>query len=204
VICDFIKFEPALGLAYPEPFKPQWDGITAAVRSPMKLENVIVGQMRGLTAELRTGPCANRGFGSTACQRYILCCRHTIPMPMLSKNVTVLIVDDDPLHLTLYTWILQSDGYKCATALVKGTSVELPSEAAIDLVLLDYRLSSSLTSLDVIHRLRSTFAPVPIVILSELQWMPDDVRDHAVAFVNKGDPRRLLETIAAVLPSKSA
>jgi DNA-binding response OmpR family regulator len=123
-------------------------------------------------------------------------------MPVPSKDATVLIVDDDPLHLTLYTWILQRDGYKCATALVKGTSVDLPSDAAVDVVLLDYRLNSSLTSLDVIHRLRSAFASVPIVILSEMQWMPDDVREHAVAFVNKGEPTQLLETIAAVLRGK--
>lgn len=123
---------------------------------------------------------------------------------MPSKNATVLIVDDDTIHLTLYTWILQSDGYKCATALVKSTSVDLPSGAAVDLVLLDYRLNSSLTTLDVVHRLRSEFASAPIVILSELQWMPDDVREHAVTFVNKGEPKRLLETIAAVLQGESA
>ena len=125
-------------------------------------------------------------------------------MPVPSKDATVLIVDDDTLHLTLYTWILQRDGYKCATALVKGTSVDLPSDAAVDLVLLDYRLNSSLTALDVVHRLRSTFASVPIVILSDRQWMPDDVREHAVAFVSKGEPQMLLTTIAAVLQGKSS
>jgi hypothetical protein len=57
---------------------------------------------------------------------------------------------------------------------------------------------------DVVHRLRSVFASVPIVILSDREWMPEDVREHAVAFVNKGEPKLLLETIAAVLQGKSS
>jgi CheY-like chemotaxis protein len=123
-------------------------------------------------------------------------------MPAPSKDATVLIVDDDSLHLTLYTWILQRDGYKCTTALVKSKSVDLPSQVAVDLVLLDYRLNSSLTTLDVIDRLRSAFASVPIVLLSEVPWMPDDVREHVTAFVSKGEPKHLLETLAAVLQGK--
>src|SRR5579871_1281194 len=110
----------------------------------------------------------------------------------MPQETTILIVDDDQLHLTLYTWILQGQGYICKTALVKSTSVELPADAVIDLVLLDYRLSSSLTPADVVHQLKSTFPSVPIVVLSEVQWMPEEMRGHAVAFINKGDPKRLV------------
>ena len=125
-------------------------------------------------------------------------------MPMPTKNICVLVVDDDPLHLALYTWILHNEGYACATALVKDTTVDLPSDSPVDLVLLDYRLKNSvLTPVAMVHRLRSAFGSAPIVILSELEWMPEDVRGHAAAFVNKGDPKLLLDTIAAVLPSKS-
>lgn len=122
---------------------------------------------------------------------------------MPAQEPTILIVDDDRLHLTLYTWILQGQGYKCKTALVKSTSVDWPADTAVDLVLLDYRLSSSLSAADVVTQLKSTFASVPIVVLSEMQWMPDDMRGHAKAFVNKGDPKKLLETIAAVLHPQS-
>ena len=123
---------------------------------------------------------------------------------MPTNNICVLIVDDDPFHLALYAWIIQSKGYACATALVQSNTLDLPSVSQVDLVLLDYRLKISvLTPLDVVHRLRSAFASTPIVILSELEWMPDDVRGHAAAFVNKGDPKLLLDTIAAVLHGKS-
>lgn len=123
---------------------------------------------------------------------------------MPAREATILIIDDDELHLTLYTWILQGQGYKCQTALVKSTSVDLPQNSAIDLVLLDYRLSSSLTAVDVVLLVKQAFASVPVLVLSEMQWMPDDMRDHAVGFVHKGDPNRLVETIGRILDPSSA
>ncbi|HEY2495786.1 MAG TPA: response regulator [Candidatus Angelobacter sp.] len=120
-------------------------------------------------------------------------------MPISREDVTILIVDDDPLHLKLYSWILQRKSYKCATALVQSSSVDLPENASVNLVLLDYRLKSSLTTLEVVSQIRDKFAAVPIVILSDLQWMPDEMRGEAVAFVNKGDPKLLLQTISDVL-----
>jgi DNA-binding NtrC family response regulator len=122
---------------------------------------------------------------------------------MPAREATILIIDDDELHLTLYTWILQGQGYKCQTALVKSTSVDLPQNGGIDLVLLDYRLSSSLTAVDVVLLVKQAFASVPVLVLSEMQWMPDDMRDHAVGFVHKGDPNRLVETIGRILDPNS-
>ena len=121
-----------------------------------------------------------------------------MPIP----EITVLIVDDDPLHLMIYRWILQREGCHCKSALVGSTSVELPVSEVIDLVLLDYRLSSSLTATDVAKQVKSAFPEVPIVVLSELPWMPDDIRAYADAFANKGEPKRLLETIVGVLHCK--
>ena len=60
---------------------------------------------------------------------------------MHSADTTILIIDDDPPHLKIYSWILQSKSYKCKSALVNSTSLELRADAAIDLVLLDYRLN---------------------------------------------------------------
>lgn len=80
-----------------------------------------------------------------------------------------------------------------------STSVDLPTNVSVDLAVLDYRLNSSLTPLDIIRDLRNSFGSIPIVVLSELEWMPDDMRGHAAAFVHKGDPNFLLDTIAATL-----
>ena len=121
---------------------------------------------------------------------------------MVSPESTVLFIDDDPLHLTIYRWMLDREGYRCKTALVGSTSVDLPVSEGIDLVLLDYRLKSSLTAIDVANQVKNTFPGIPIVVLSELPWMPTDIGSYATAFVNKGDPKQLLETIARVLLGK--
>jgi DNA-binding NtrC family response regulator len=120
---------------------------------------------------------------------------------MSTPDCTVLIIDDDPLHLKLYTWILQRNGYKCLTAQVKSASVDLPKDVVLDVVLLDYRLSSSLSASDVARQVKQAFASIPIIVLSEVQWMPDDMREHAAGFVNKGDPQKLVERIDEVLQS---
>jgi len=121
---------------------------------------------------------------------------------MAAQGPTVLIVDDDPLHLTIYTWILSREGYQCKKALFGSTSVELPAGESIDLVLLDYRLSSSLRATDVAELVKKAFPAAPIIVLSELPWMPDDISPHAAAFVHKGQPKHLLETVAEVLQSR--
>ncbi len=117
----------------------------------------------------------------------------------MPQHPTILIVDDDPLHLKIYTWILQREDYRCLTALVGSTSVELPAEEPVDLVLLDYRLNSSLRAPGVARQVGRTYPSVPIVVLSEAPWLPDDMKDLAVAFVNKGNPKLLMETINSVL-----
>jgi DNA-binding NtrC family response regulator len=121
---------------------------------------------------------------------------------MGAHNCSVLIIDDDSLHLTIYRWMLEREGYSCKTALVSET-LDLPANDAIDLVLLDYRLNSSLTAVHVAERVKKAFHHVPIIVLSELQWMPDDIRPYAAGFVHKGEPKRMLDTIADVLQKRA-
>jgi CheY-like chemotaxis protein len=122
---------------------------------------------------------------------------------MSAHKPSVLIIDDDSIHLTIYTWILEREGYKCETALV-NESLELPATDAIDLVLLDYRLNSPLTAVYVAEQVKRAFPDAPIIVLSEMQWMPDDIRPYAAGFVHKGEPKRMLETIGEVLQERTA
>lgn len=108
----------------------------------------------------------------------------------------MLVIDDNPQHLKIYCWMLERKGYECLPALVGSTSVELPTARTICLALLDYRLNSSLTAADVAEQLKAGFPLAPIVILSELPWMPDDANRYANAFVHKGEHDHLFETIA--------
>jgi len=47
-----------------------------------------------------------------------------------------LIVDDDPVHLRIYGWIIEAAGYRVLPSLVRFDGVDLP-EDPVDLVLLD-------------------------------------------------------------------
>lgn len=108
---------------------------------------------------------------------------------------TVLIVDDDPSHLKLYSWIVQRGGFQAAVALVGSRSVEYPENRQVDVIALDYRLASSLTAPQIAMELQQLFPGAPIIVLSELAWMPADMAPYAKGFVSKGEPQNLLELI---------
>jgi DNA-binding response OmpR family regulator len=115
-------------------------------------------------------------------------------MPTVSK---ILLIDDNPSHLTLYSLILKQAGFHATSVLVDGDGVEFPVEA-VDLVLLDYRLGMA-SSIDVAKKVQSKFPRVPIIVLSDMQWMPDDIAPFATTFVRKGEPEQLLATVASTL-----
>lgn len=112
------------------------------------------------------------------------------------SNTTVLIIDDNPTQLKLYSWILQHGGFRAATALVGSHDVRWPDCDAADVVALDYRLSSKLTAVDVAGMVRERYPATPILVLSEMLWMPEDIAPHAAAFVSKGNPEELIEAIS--------
>ncbi len=114
-------------------------------------------------------------------------------LPIQTK---VLVIDDDPSHLRLYAWILERGGYAPVTALAQRNSLQLPDGVLPALVILDYALGGSLKAADVAQQVRAAYPAAPIIILSDLFGMPDDVAPLAAAFVQKGDPQFLLETIA--------
>jgi CheY-like chemotaxis protein len=86
---------------------------------------------------------------------------------------------------------------------VRRESVDLPDPELnhIDVVLMDYRLCSELTPRDVATRVQAAFPGAPIIVLSELPFMPDDARSFAHDFVTKGEPERLLELLGDVVGS---
>ena len=112
------------------------------------------------------------------------------------KAGAVLLIDDDAQHLKIYSWMLERKGWKCIPALVGSDSVELPTSRSICMVLLDYRLNSSLTAADIAEQLKASFPSAPIVLLSELPWMPEEAHRYAKAFVHKGEPEQLFQTVA--------
>jgi len=108
----------------------------------------------------------------------------------------VLIIDDDPSHLEIYSMLMKQAGVETLTALVEFVGVELPRSEPIGLVLLDYRLNSLKTSAELAQEIRHIYPLAPIVVLSDLWSLPTDIGPYVNAFVRKGEPAKLIETIA--------
>jgi len=123
-------------------------------------------------------------------------CGRIVGLFIMSTAPTVLIVDDDPSHLKLYSWIVQRGGFQAVVALVGSRTVEYPKDRQVDIVALDYRLASTLTAPQIAGELRQLFPDAPIIVLSELSWMPAEMEPYAKAFVSKGEPQELLDLIA--------
>ncbi len=61
------------------------------------------------------------------------------------KKPAVLIIDEDPSHLRISGWIIQSAGFESVSTLVTFDALNLPN-VDVNLVLLDYHLNGNLTA----------------------------------------------------------
>lgn len=112
----------------------------------------------------------------------------------MDLRATVLIVDDDPVHLKIYTWIIEAAGYRALPAQVQYAGVDLPQESA-DVVLLDYNFAGQATAVEVAKEIKSQMPGVPILVLSEALMLPEDIAPLVHGFVRKGDPAKLVEAL---------
>jgi CheY-like chemotaxis protein len=115
---------------------------------------------------------------------------------MQSSQPKVLILDDDPMHLEIYCLLLKQAGYDTLPSLVRFASTAVPCGQCLGLVLLDYRLNSMKTSPEFAQEIRAAYPLVPIIVLSDLWSLPTDIAPFVTSFVRKGEPAKLLETIA--------
>jgi CheY-like chemotaxis protein len=113
----------------------------------------------------------------------------------MSGRTGVLIVDDDPTHLRIYGWIVDQAGYEALPALVTADRIEFP-QGRVDVVIMDYRLTGQLTAVAAAENIRKRYPLAPIVILSDVYDLPADIAPYAQAFVRKGEPAKLVATLA--------
>ena len=116
---------------------------------------------------------------------------------MQSSHPKILIVDDDPMHLEIYGLLMKQAGYQALPVLVRFTGTEIPRNQYLGLVLLDYRLNSSKSSPEFAQEIRALYPQVPILVLSDLWALPADIAPFVSGFVRKGEPAKLLETVAS-------
>jgi CheY-like chemotaxis protein len=118
---------------------------------------------------------------------------------MMSVMPNVLIVDDDPNHLKIYGWILERAELRPVPCLVKRRGLELPKVDGVELVILDYALHCGATPVEVAEKLREEYPQAPIVLLSDVNELPEDVEPYVQAFVRKGNPESLVSTVMSLL-----
>jgi CheY-like chemotaxis protein len=118
---------------------------------------------------------------------------------MTSGQPKVLIVDDDPSHLEIYSLLMKQAGMEPLPALVQFVGVDLPREQVVNLILLDYKLNSLKTSTEVAQEIRQLYPMAPIVVLSDLWSLPPDIEPYVNAFVRKGGPAKLIETVSRLI-----
>ncbi len=112
----------------------------------------------------------------------------------------VLIVEDDPLHIEIYSQLVRQAGLTAVGAPVGFVGVDLPCDEQIHVVLLDYKLHSLKSSSEIAQEIRALYPSAPIIVLSDLWSLPADIAPFATEFVRKGQPSRLLETICRLVP----
>lgn len=122
----------------------------------------------------------------------------------MSNGATILVIDDNASHLKIYSIMLEKAGYRPVPLQVGIDPVSLPTAEPVDLVLLDYRLPGRNTAVEVAKSARLGYGAVPIIVLSDVMWMPEDMAPHAASFVRKGEPEQLLATVADLLANRGA
>lgn len=117
----------------------------------------------------------------------------------LDSRSKVLIIDDDPMHLRIYGWIVDAAGYEAFPALVTADQIDFP-RGGVDLVVMDYRLTGQLTAVAAAEATKRRFPDAPIIVLSDVYDLPADIAPYAQAFVRKGEPAKLVDTLAKFAP----
>ncbi|MGC1463903.1 MAG: hypothetical protein WA802_17010 [Terracidiphilus sp.] len=117
----------------------------------------------------------------------------------MQAKASILIIDDDPIHLEIYRLIVEADGYKGLPVLVTLRGLEFPAHEQVDAVLLDYRLFPQISARSVALQVKARYPSAPILILSDMHEAPQDTAPIVQAFVRKGNPEKLLETLRELI-----
>ncbi len=104
---------------------------------------------------------------------------------MIKKMKKILIVEDEPFTLKLYTHRLEAEGYLVSATTQASEAIRLATEKKPDLFIIDLMLEDG-NGFDVIKKLRHTtgFKKTPIIILSNL-GQETDVDDAMKIGANK-------------------
>jgi DNA-binding NtrC family response regulator len=120
----------------------------------------------------------------------------------MDSKATVLIVDDDPLHLQLYGMILERGGFTGLPVLVSYAGMDFPDGVPVHAALVDYRLGPTLSAYDAVQQVKERYPSAPILILSDMYDAPADTAPLVQGFVRKGNPEKLLLAIQELIEQR--
>jgi len=112
---------------------------------------------------------------------------------------TILLIDDDVQHLKLQARTLSKAGFRTITTVVGSNMVGFHEHEHPDVIMLDYRLNSTLSSSQVAKLIRQTFPDTPILVMSDLPSMPKDIAHLVDGFVAKGNDAALIAVLRRML-----
>ncbi|MFZ0807110.1 MAG: response regulator [Candidatus Sulfotelmatobacter sp.] len=116
------------------------------------------------------------------------------------QSKCLLCVDDDSDTLTARKLLLEASGYAVMTAPSGQAALDLlAAGATVHLVLLDY-LMPGMKGDELADKLRERHPALPLVVVSAVGQLPQNLVNVADATVHKGhDPEFLLSTLDAIL-----
>jgi len=119
----------------------------------------------------------------------------------------VLVIDDDPDTVDLFTAILSDAGYEVVGALTGGDGLMVLEVESPDIILLDLKMPG-VHGMDVLRRLRMARPDIPVIIVSgqaDAELARATLRRGAVDYIRKPiDLEHLLRATAAALAGRAA
>ena len=78
----------------------------------------------------------------------------------------ILVIDDEPVYLSLLTSVLKRDGHEVTTAETGENAVELGRTTCPDVLLADWAMKSGMSGLDAARALRKANSRLGIIIMT--------------------------------------
>ena len=116
-----------------------------------------------------------------------------------SQGEFILCVDDETTGLSVRKMILESQGYRVATAENGPDGLAIFSAEPIDLVVLDYKMPGMNGDI-VAERMKQLKPSIPILMLSAYVDLPSETLALVDQYLTKGDgPLVMLKAVAELL-----
>ena len=112
---------------------------------------------------------------------------------------TVLLVDDNPSDLHVYSRALSEAGYRPITTLIGADFLGFHHHEKPALILLDSRPGTGLSAASIAKVLRDVFPTSPILLFSMSAGLSPEMKGIVDAFLQKGDAERLVATVRGIL-----